>query len=494
MLKNSKLNPVFFQIEKNKISKTFLSKTSTLIVVKNSKGDSEFFKYLPLSAVYIKKIQSQKKNQDLVFTLDNSNLTTVVVTHYEDKDQFNGLVWARTLLSKYHTQLTPEVCILFDESINQDVVSRSLWMAASAQSFELENFKSKKSTKPIKLKRLKFLNALDPQIHSKLSAQIEGNNLARWLTALPPNKLDAKNYITFLKSYSINEGLAFDFYSEKKLHALNAGAFLAVSQGNKDRDAGIVKIAYKGNPDNKNIDLGLIGKGIIFDTGGNNLKPFQYMLDMHTDMEGSAVALGLLHAIHKNKEKINVELWLAITENRLSSTAYKSQDIITASNGVTIQTIHTDAEGRMVLADTLNLASKSKPKLMLDFATLTGACESALTDKYSGVFTNDENLHPLLIEAGRESGERVWPFPMDNDYLELIDSDVADIKQCSESGGGDHILASKFLEKFVGKNIKWVHTDLSSGFTKSGLGHIPTRVTGFGINFGYKFLEKIKLI
>jgi leucyl aminopeptidase len=211
-------------------------------------------------------------------------------------------------------------------------------------------------------------------------------------------------------------------------------------------------------------------------------------------MEGSAVALGLLHAIHKNKEKINVELWLAITENRLSSTAYKSQDIITASNGVTIQTIHTDAEGRMVLADTLNLASKSKPKLMLDFATLTGACESALTDKYSGVFTNDENLHPLLIEAGRDSGERVWPFPMDNDYLELIDSDVADVKQCSESGGGDHILASKFLEKFVGKNIKWVHTDLSSGFTKGGLGHIPTRVTGFGINFGYKFLEKINLI
>ena len=115
--------------------------------MKNSKGGSEFFKDLPLSAVYIKKIQGQKKNQDLVFTLDNSNLTTVVVTHYEDKDQFNGLVWARTLLSKYHTQLTPEVCILFDESINQDVVSRSLWMAASAQSFELENFKSKKSSK-----------------------------------------------------------------------------------------------------------------------------------------------------------------------------------------------------------------------------------------------------------------------------------------------------------------------------------------------------------
>ena len=146
-------------------------------------------------------------------------------------------------------------------------------------------------------------------------------------------------------------------------------------------------------------DVALVGKGILFDTGGTNLKPHKSMLDMHIDMSGSAVALSTLLALAELRAPIAVDAWLAITENRIGPTAYKPQDVVKAVNGVTIQVIHTDAEGRMVLADTLALASRTKPKLIIDYATLTGACVYALTERMSGVFTNKP-------EFARQAGRR----------------------------------------------------------------------------------------
>jgi leucyl aminopeptidase len=213
------------------------------------------------------------------------------------------------------------------------------------------------------------------------------------------------------------------------------------------------------------------------------------MLDMHMDMQGSAVALGTAIALAQLKVPFAFDAWMAITENRLSAKAYKSQDVIHASNGTTIQVIHTDAEGRMVLADTLALAAREKPKLIIDYATLTGSCIAALTDRYSGVFSNREGADAVLLEAGRNSGERVWPFPMDDDFEESLKSETADIKQCAADGYGDHILAARFLMRFVPKAIAWVHVDLSAGQRKGGLAHIPTEITGFGVRYTLELLR-----
>jgi leucyl aminopeptidase len=209
--------------------------------------------------------------------------------------------------------------------------------------------------------------------------------------------------------------------------------------------------------------VALVGKGVIFDTGGTNLKPFTSMLDMHTDMQGSAVALGTLLALAELEAPFGVDTWLAITENRLTADAYKSQDLVRAVDGTTIQVIHTDAEGRMVLADTLALAAREQPAVIIDYATLTGTCVLALTERYSGAFSNRTAAHAVLLAAGAASGERVWPFPMDDDFDELLKSDVADIKQCSAENAGDHILGARFLSRFVPKSIPWVHLDLSAG-------------------------------
>jgi len=214
---------------------------------------------------------------------------------------------------------------------------------------------------------------------------------------------------------------------------------------------------------------------------------------MHMDMEGSAVALGSLISLAILKVPFPIDTWLAITENRISSTAYKAQDIIKAHNGKTIQTIHTDAEGRMVLADALSIASKEKPKLIIDYATLTGSCVAALTEKYSGVFTNRSKANNLMLEAGIRSGERVWPFPMDDDLEEPIKSEIADLKQCAISEYGDHIHAAKFLSHFVPKNIPWIHIDLSAGKNKGGLAHIPTDATGFGVKLTVELFKSKKI-
>ena len=168
---------------------------------------------------------------------------------------------------------------------------------------------------------------------------------------------------------------------------MGAGAFLAVSRGNATRDAGIVHLAYRPRGAAAPA-VSLIGKGVCFDTGGTNLKTHKSMLDMHIDMEGSAVAVGSLYALHALRSRSAVDCWLAITENRIGPLAYKPQDVVRAHNGTTIQVIHTDAEGRMVLADALSLAARNKPRAMIDYATLTGACVYALTERYSGAFTN----------------------------------------------------------------------------------------------------------
>ncbi len=211
------------------------------------------------------------------------------------------------------------------------------------------------------------------------------------------------------------------FLDRKALARKKAGAFLAVCQGSPEPDAGIVHLQYR--PQARGKKLALVGKGICFDTGGVNVKPAKYMNGMHEDMQGSAVALGTLLALSRLKTKHPVDCWLALAENHIGSRAYKPNDVVTACNGTTIEVKHTDAEGRMILADTLALASRTKPAVMIDYATLTGACIYSLSSRYSGVFSNRDALHATLIQAGRDSGERVWPFPLDEDFDEALKSD-----------------------------------------------------------------------
>lgn len=354
--------------------------------------------------------------------------------------------------------------------------------------FRLPAAKSKPAPPPA-LAEIRLLG-LDRKLDlRRTAAAARGNNLARWLTALPGNALTPGSYRRRLEKLAESRAWRLEFLDETALKKKRAGAFLAVTQASPERDAGIARLRYTppgGQARRRPVILA--GKGICFDTGGTNLKNAKGMYGMHGDMQGSAVALGLFLALSELKVDFPVECWLALAQNHIGPRAYKPNDVIRASNGLHIEIVHTDAEGRMVLADTLALACREKPALLLDFATLTGACVYSLGTAYSGAFTNRIELAETLIRAGRESGERVWPFPNDTDYDEQLDSQVADIKQCLIPGEADHILAARFLNRFVEAAVPWVHIDLSAGEHKDGLAHVPTEITGFGVRFGLSLL------
>jgi leucyl aminopeptidase len=368
----------------------------------------------------------------------------------------------------------------------------ALVAAALAATAPMPTFKTKapRMTGPRSLVILSSGAAPD---FARAQAVDRGNHLARWLTSLPPNVLDSAGYRRALRELSRKQGWAFTFFDESALRKLKAGAFLAVARANDHRDAGIVRLRYRSQRQSKRGSgtrrrLALVGKGICFDTGGINLKTHKGMYLMHEDMQGSAVALGTLLALTELEVPYDIDCWLAITENQIGPRAFRPQEVVRAANGVSIQVAHSDAEGRMVLADTLALASRDNPDLILDYATLTGACVTALTERYSGAFTNRAEWNPTLEAAGRACGERVWPFPMDEDYDGELESGIADVLQCTPDSKGDHILAARFLNRFVPQEIPWIHLDLASSNRSGGLAHVPTDFTGFGVRYSVQLL------
>lgn len=320
-------------------------------------------------------------------------------------------------------------------------------------------------------------------------AKIAGNILCRTLTTTPPNDLTPGIYRKKIYDLAKENGWTHEEFDMQTLTAMGAGAFTAVGQGSSPQDAAIVHLTYQ--PVIAKKHMAVVGKGICFDTGGHNLKPAKYMLGMHEDMNGSAVALGILLAATQMQLPVKMECWLAIAQNHISPTAYKQNDVVKALNGMTIEIVHTDAEGRMVLADALTLASRQKPELIIDFATLTGSMITALGDRMSGVISNKPELACKAIAAGYKAGERVVAFPYAEDYDSDLDSDVADIKQCTLEGGGDHLHAARFLGKFIENNIPWLHTDLSSASRRGGLGAIEADTNGFGVGFGLELIQML---
>jgi leucyl aminopeptidase len=330
----------------------------------------------------------------------------------------------------------------------------------------------------------------------RAKAEAEGNALARYLSLLPSNRLTPTEYVKILRDLCARRRWKFEFLDVKALAKHKAGAFLAVAQGSPVPDAGIARLRFtpRRRSGKQDRPLILVGKGICYDTGGVNLKTQRHMYGMHGDMQGSAVALGALLALTELGFPHAVECWLALAMNHIGPKSYKPDDVVTAADGTSIEVVHTDAEGRMVLADTLALASRQKPRLIIDFATLTGACVYSLGSAYSGVFSNRGDWLATLVEAGRRSGERVWPFPLDEDYDKALESEIADVKQCTVEGEADHILAARFLRRFVADGIDWIHIDLAASRHKGGLAHVPTDTTGFGVRYALSLLLDSKVL
>lgn len=278
-----------------------------------------------------------------------------------------------------------------------------------------------------------------------------------------------------------------EVFDRKRLEKEKMGLLLAVNRGS-NRDPHLLIVRYLGDAASKDHTV-IVGKGVTYDTGGLNLKPTGFMEEMKTDMGGAAAALGAIKAAILLNLKVNVTAVVPTTENGIDAESYKPGDVYTSFKGTTVEIGNTDAEGRLILADALAYAVKHlEPTRIVDLATLTGAIVVALGEERMGLFSNNDKLAKGLEEASKLSGEKVWRLPLDEEYKDLLKSDVADIKNCGKRSAGS-ITAAIFLQEFVGKT-PWAHLDIAgTAYPDVRKSYQPSKATGIGVRLLTEFLE-----
>ncbi|MBI4336441.1 MAG: leucyl aminopeptidase [Chloroflexi bacterium] len=308
----------------------------------------------------------------------------------------------------------------------------------------------------------------------------EATVLCRDLVNEPANRMTPTRLAEAAQEIARVHGLEVQVLERAQCEELGMGSFLSVARGSVEPPKLIV-LSYRGDPDSPENNLGLVGKGITFDSGGISLKPAANMEEMKADMAGGASVLCAVKALAQLKPKINVTAIVPATENLPSGSATKPGDVVRAMSGKTIEVINTDAEGRLVLADAVCYARKLGLRRMVDVATLTGAISVALGDVRVGLFTNNQGLADELLKAGEAAGERYWQLPMDEEYRELITSQVADIKNTGGRNAGS-ITGAYFIKEFA-EDTPWVHLDIAGvdmsekdkGYLVKGASGIPVR-------------------
>lgn len=324
------------------------------------------------------------------------------------------------------------------------------------------------------------------QVLQKARILAEATNAARDLINEPPNVLTPPELARRAVAMAKQAGLEYEVFDKEKIAQLGMGGLLAVSQGSAQPPQFIV-LRYRGAPE-QNQAIGLVGKGITFDTGGISLKPAEHMDEMKGDMGGAAAIFGAMQAIAALKPHINVTGLIPTCENMPSSTAYRPGDILRIMNGKTIEIVNTDAEGRLILADGLSYAVHEGLSPIIDLATLTGGIVVALGHLMTGLFSNNDKLTNEILSAGRNAGEKYWTMPLDDGYQDLIKSEIADIKQ---TGGrpASSVTAAKILEHFV-DNTPWAHLDIAgTSYVES---HKPYQEKG-GTGTGVRTLTELIL-
>ena len=302
----------------------------------------------------------------------------------------------------------------------------------------------------------------------------------------PGSELNPVQFSNEIKTLAKKNGIKVTVLKKKEIEDKKMGGLLAVGQGSAIPPRFVI-MEY--NIDKVEYDtIVLVGKGITFDSGGISLKPSQNMGEMRMDMSGAAAVVGAIEAISKLKLPLRIVGLLPLAENMPSGTAIKPGDIITIANGKTVEVDNTDAEGRLILADALFYATKYKPKLVIDLATLTGACVVALGHFAAGVMGTDKNNIEKLKISGDRTNERVWELPLFDDYDELIKSDVADVKNVGGRWGGA-ITAGMFLKKFV-NDTPWIHIDIAGpAILEKETDYEPKGGSGYGVRLLVDFLK-----
>ena len=373
-------------------------------------------------------------------------------------------------------------------------ILRQVAVIAKMADYEFKSFKSAKDNKDWNGSISIITNSKDPkELEKSISEGIligDAINKSRKLCDMPPNIATPTFVANEAKKIAETHNLKYEEFGREKAQELGMGGFLCVDEGS-DRDGKFVVLEYKSDAKNAKT-IALVGKGVTFDSGGISLKPSSHMSGMKYDMSGAAAVLGAINAIAELKPNVNVIAITPLVENMPSGKSSKQDDIIRFMNGKTAEVKNTDAEGRLILADALCYAEKFyNPDIIIDLATLTGACVYALGHFYSAVMSFDKELVDEISKSGFKTGDKVWELPFDEDYHKAIESDVADISNTgSPAYSAGTMTAGLFLSNFVDKP-RWAHIDIAgTADAVPNVNYLGKGATGTGIRLLIDFVLK----
>jgi len=337
----------------------------------------------------------------------------------------------------------------FDEA-NMELFGEAIGLSQ----YTFDEFKTKKTEKGT----VHYHTASDATAFENGLVMADATNFTKDLVNRPYNALNAEKLGDIAKELESIDNVSVKVLGKKDIEKMKMGAFLGVNKGSTDEPK-LIHVTYEGDT-SKQEKTALVGKGIMFDTGGYSLKGVQSMPSMKMDMGGAASVLGAIKAAATLGYKANISAIIAATDNRIGDDAILPDDVLTSANGKTIEIISTDAEGRLTLADALWYAQKEGATRIIDIATLTGSVIGALGDTITGAFSNHSEFYQTFEKTANEAGELVWRLPIGDEHKKSIETPFADIKNSGGRKGGASIAAA-FLEHFVDENTPWIHLDIA---------------------------------
>jgi len=426
-------------------------------------------------------VKQQLGNNQEIFFLKSLERIEVFVETKRGKEKFDELENARRKAAKVHELLISsgidKVAVLCDNTVQEVAFTEGLVLS----DYRFDKYKTKPEPKNLK----EIIIGFDPETVG-LKNIMSAVYWSRDLVNEPPAELTANELSSRFEELGKQSGIEVEVFGKSRIESLRMGGLLAVNRGSVQEPTFNILTYKPENAINKQ-PLVLVGKGVVYDTGGINLKPTGYLETMKSDMSGSAVVSGLIKAIAANKLPVYVIGLIPATDNRPGKDAIVPGDIITMFNGKTVEIINTDAEGRLVLADGLAFSEKYDPQLVISVATLTGAAKAAFGDRVIAAMGNANGPLADLISAGFETGERVAELPFWEDYGEEVKSKIADLKNLGGKTAGA-ITAGKFLENFT--KSPYIHLDIAGvSFLEKDDYYRPAGGTGTGVRVLYQFIE-----
>ena len=437
------------------------------------------------------KVFYGKKNTS--YSIEKYDSTHVFIGLGKSPDYKSLKTIFRRIASQYKELYNDNVVLVIPEQFTKDQVEAAI-SGMYLGTYDLGHFKSEKQIHP-------FLNSnFELQLFSKIgydktvskalkiaSSQLE---ILR-LVDLPPNTITPKYLANWAAETGIKYGFDVEVLDFEASEKAGLGSFLAVGKGSQNEPQFVVMNYVPENFTDKTKHVGLVGKGITFDTGGLNIKT-SAMVQMKCDMAGGAAVFGTMQLIADLKLPVKVTAIVPCAENSVDAKSFMPSDVIRSYSGHSIEIIDTDAEGRLVLADGLSYLIKNyNPEYIVDIATLTGSCVGTFGYECAGLFTNNENLSKKIQESGDAIGERLWQLPLWDCYKEDIESDIADVKNYSGKPVAGAISAAKFLEFFTEEHKAWAHIDIAGVAFGDGEFAKSKHATAYGVHLLTKFIENL---